>query len=67
MNDRGEQAREIDIDRNGQVHIVVNNEFAIANRCVHVRVVAQRVDDCTRDEWQIVKTETFRSTELVAM
>ena len=30
-------------------------------------VVAQRVDDCTRNEWQVVQAETFCCAELVTM
>ena len=59
VDDRGEQALEVEVDRDGQVDVVVHDELAVADRRVHVREVAQRVDHRPGDERQVGEAEAL--------
>ena len=59
VDHRGEQALEVEVDGDRQVHVVVHDELAVADRGVHVRELAQGVDDGPGDERQVGEAEAL--------
>ena len=64
VDDRGEEPLEVEVDRDRQVHVVVQDERAVADRGVHVRELVQRVDHRPGDERQVGEAEALLVLEL---
>jgi hypothetical protein len=56
---RGEQALEVDVDGDAEVHVVVDDQLAVADRGVDVGEVADGVDQGPGDEGQVGEREAL--------
>ena len=50
VHDRHDEAFEVEVDGDAEVHVVVQDQFVVADRRVDVRELADRIDDRAGDE-----------------